>query len=136
MLFRSLTLSDPMDCSLPGSSVHGIFQARVLEWGAIAFSKSFSSSRLIWQVYVCGKYPFYLDILPPQHTPLPSQHLLPCGLKSCSGLSQREGEGRAEAKSMSWLRGTLSLNPTCQPWKEIAGRSEASLRAVEGNTEF
>ena len=34
-----LTLSDPMDYSLPGSSVHGIFQARVLEWGAIAFSK-------------------------------------------------------------------------------------------------
>ena len=32
------TLSDPMDCNLPGSSVHGIFQARVLEWGAIAFS--------------------------------------------------------------------------------------------------
>ena len=32
------TLSDPMDCSLPGSSIHGIFQARVLEWGAIAFS--------------------------------------------------------------------------------------------------
>ena len=30
------TLSDPMDCSPPGSSVHGIFQARVLEWGAIA----------------------------------------------------------------------------------------------------
>ena len=34
-----LTLSDPMDCSLPGSSIHGIFQARVLEWGAIAFSE-------------------------------------------------------------------------------------------------
>ena len=33
------TLSDPMDCSLPGSSIHGIFRARVLEWGAIAFSK-------------------------------------------------------------------------------------------------
>ena len=33
-----LTLSDPMDCSPPGSSVHGIFQAGVLEWGAIAFS--------------------------------------------------------------------------------------------------
>ena len=32
------TLSDPMDCSLPGSSVHGSFQARVLEWVAIAFS--------------------------------------------------------------------------------------------------
>ena len=33
-----LTLRDPMDCSPPGSSIHGIFQARVLEWGAIAFS--------------------------------------------------------------------------------------------------
>ena len=31
-------LNDPMDCSPPGSSIHGIFQARVLEWGAIAFS--------------------------------------------------------------------------------------------------
>ena len=34
-----LTLCNPMDCSLPGSSVHGIFQARVLEWVAISFSK-------------------------------------------------------------------------------------------------
>ena len=33
------TLSDPMDCSLLGSSIHGIFQARVLEWVAIAFSR-------------------------------------------------------------------------------------------------
>ena len=33
-----LTLSDSKDCSLPGSSVHGIFQAGILEWGAIAFS--------------------------------------------------------------------------------------------------
>ena len=36
-----LTLSDPMDCSPSGSSTHGIFQARVLEWGAIAFSEQF-----------------------------------------------------------------------------------------------
>ena len=34
-----LTLLDPMDCSPPGSSVYGIFQAKVLEWGAIAFSE-------------------------------------------------------------------------------------------------
>ena len=39
-----LTLSDPMDRSLPGSSVLGIFQARVLEWGAIAFSKYSSTA--------------------------------------------------------------------------------------------
>ena len=38
------TLSDPMDCSLPGSSVRGIFQARVLEWGAIAFSKIYDTA--------------------------------------------------------------------------------------------
>ena len=37
------TLSDPMDCSLLGSSIHGIFQARVLEWGASAFSTSIGS---------------------------------------------------------------------------------------------
>ena len=34
------TLSDPMDCSRPGPSIHGSFQARVLEWGAIAFSRA------------------------------------------------------------------------------------------------
>ena len=42
-----LTLSDLMDCSLPGSSVHGIFQARVLEWGAIAFSDTYPYPRAI-----------------------------------------------------------------------------------------
>ena len=36
-----LTPSDPTDCGPPGSSVHGIFQARVLEWGAIAFSMTY-----------------------------------------------------------------------------------------------
>ena len=39
------TLCDPMDCSLPGFSVHGIFQARILEWVAIAFSDSILKSR-------------------------------------------------------------------------------------------
>ena len=41
------TLSDPMDCSLPGSSAHGIFQARILEWIAIAFSGSGSEESSI-----------------------------------------------------------------------------------------
>ena len=40
------TLRDPMDCSLPGSSIHGICQARVLEWGAIAFSDGFANQVL------------------------------------------------------------------------------------------
>ena len=49
------TLRDPMDCSLPGSSIHGILQARVLEWGAIAFFK--------YQLYFClKKRPISRDI--------------------------------------------------------------------------
>ena len=42
-----LTVCDPMDCSLPGSFVHGIFQARVLEWGAIAFSHEWGSNEIL-----------------------------------------------------------------------------------------
>ena len=42
-----LTISDPMVCSLPGSSVHGIFQAKVLEWGAIAFSGNVNYTQFI-----------------------------------------------------------------------------------------
>ena len=40
-----LTLCHPMDCSLPGSSIHGIFQARILEWVAISFSRRSSRPR-------------------------------------------------------------------------------------------
>ena len=47
------TLSDPMDCSPPGSSVHGVFQARALEWGATAFSSN-SAVRFIVQPYLEG----------------------------------------------------------------------------------
>ena len=48
-----LTLSDPMDYSPPGSSIHGIFQARVLEWGAIAFllPHYLVSSLKVWTLF-------------------------------------------------------------------------------------
>ena len=52
------TPSDPVDCSLPGSSVYGIFQARVLEWGAIAFSLSLSLSLYIY-IYI---YTHYINV--------------------------------------------------------------------------
>ena len=45
------TLSDPMGCSLQGSSIHGIFQARVLEWGATAFSKPDIANMNITNIY-------------------------------------------------------------------------------------
>ena len=47
------TLSDPVDCSLPGSSIHGIFQARVLEWGAIAFSRVYLRKYYVLCVQLC-----------------------------------------------------------------------------------
>ena len=52
------TLSDPMDYSLPGSSIHGIFQARVLEWFAIVFSNVYSSFIHICQRLEATKMPF------------------------------------------------------------------------------
>ena len=52
------TLQDPMDCSPPGSSIHGIFQARVLEWGAIAFSEYFANtSQLVGLIAFLRRYP-------------------------------------------------------------------------------
>ena len=57
-----LTLRDPMDCSPPGSSIHGIFQARVLEWGAIAFSDKWTQAIQICvvqgQTVIYFIYPF------------------------------------------------------------------------------
>ena len=46
------TLCDPVDCSLPGSSLHGIFQARILEWVAISFSRKITrrNQKEIWEL--------------------------------------------------------------------------------------
>ena len=56
------TPSDPMDCSPPGSSVHGIFQARVLEWVAIAFSKYICINLYIKINIKFNVYKFYIKI--------------------------------------------------------------------------
>ena len=52
------TLSDPMDCGPPGSSVHGIFQARVLEWGASAFSSP--KTLILWSIWISYLYSFII----------------------------------------------------------------------------
>ena len=70
-----LTLSDPMDCSPPGSSVHGIFQARVLEWGAIAFSQRVPEKHLILLYWLC-------------------QSLWLCGSQNTVESSERDGNTR------------------------------------------
>ena len=55
----SLTLGNPMDCSPPGSSVHGISQARILEWVAISYSRGSSRCRDRTRVYCVGKRILY-----------------------------------------------------------------------------
>ena len=64
------TLSDPMDCSPPGSSIHGIFQARVLEWGAIAFSRQmYEDGSFHILLYTCMNRNLVKLLLPKQvHT--------------------------------------------------------------------
>ena len=61
---------DPMDYSLPGSSVHGIFQARVLEWGAVAHREQFSTKKRTFLKLIQGSYKGlrrinYIDVLTP-----------------------------------------------------------------------
>ena len=84
-----LTLCDPMDCILPGSSVHGSFQARVLEWGAIALSRIISLVR-------SKSSPGRLNVVCLAHTLrcgailtlsqwLPKSCLSPCRIFPCSG---------------------------------------------------
>ena len=81
-----LTPSDPMDCSLPGSSIHRIFQARVLEWGAIAFSSSasrcsefqsiplgFRQQNLEIPSFLCGR--LWISIRP-------CHHIKPCNFSA------------------------------------------------------
>ena len=69
------TPSGPMDCSLPGSSVHGIFQARVLEWGAIAFSASY-----LFYTQLCIYFNATLNL---SHSLLPALCLQVCSLCLC-----------------------------------------------------
>ena len=82
------TLSDPMDCSLPGSSIHGIFQARVLEWGQVPSNNLGKSpwfevtSRIFW---VCW-----------------SQLLLPCPRKIWTGQIPHRSLG-TKCAVLSWI---------------------------------
>ena len=57
LVAKSCDSCDPMDCSPPGSSVHGISQARLLEWVAISFSRGSSQARIQTQVsYIAGRF--------------------------------------------------------------------------------
>ena len=92
-----LILSDPMDCNLPGSSVHGIFQARVLEWGAIAFSAAAPQQILFYPLFSGAE----TEVQTPKFTQ-PKRNkarILPrqAALLSLWVLSPQKGVGMAEA---------------------------------------
>ena len=85
-----MSLCDPMDRSRPGSSVHGIFQARILEWFAISFSRGSSQLRdrthvslvgrrvlylwATWEAWNLNTFAFFFDVL---YFPIPIQRLMP-----------------------------------------------------------
>ena len=81
-----LTLRDPMDCSPPDSPVHGIFQARVLEQGAIAFS---ISSIICWQICWESKMTGWVQALWDWHTAYCSNKHLSASFKSIHNLTQK-----------------------------------------------
>ena len=90
------TLCDPMDCHLPGSSVHGIFQARVLEWGAIAFSMYIIKENLI---YLCLIHCYGL----PQWLGGKESTCNVVDLGSIPGLGKSPGEGHSNPLRYSCL---------------------------------
>ena len=108
------TLSDPMDCSLPGSSVHGISQARVLEWGAIAFSQIYhkGSKYQCSNHYVLLYWYFLLDASNFGWCPWRQ-----CGLQHLSSFNT----DYSDETSLHWRLEDLSSSPPCSlplhPWQ-------------------
>ena len=81
-----LTLSNPMDCSLPGSSIHGVFQARVLEWGAIAFSYTTLTELEL------GDYSFHSSV---------EQFSIATKMQNDKPVNEEQGNGKAMLPSKS-----------------------------------
>ena len=100
------TLSYPLDCSLPGSSIHGIFQARVLEWVSIAFST------------IANGYPLLPSFFPlaPNLLVLKRTHQLTCllrGRTSQSKAFEQQGRKRWTMEALPYHRGPRILNCMC-----------------------
>ena len=109
-----LTLSDPMDCSLPGSSIHGIFQARVLEWVAIAFSITRASHDK--------------NINPTQNEGHSIKYL------TSSKLSKSSKEGKSEKLSQargSW--GDTTVKDEVVSWVRSGNREDSGVKPVESD---
>ena len=92
------TVSNPMDCSLPGSSIHGTFQAGVLEWSAIAFSRPLETGSLI-QHFIAATIHSAIpatEIQSPPHPECPTEH---AQAWACASPGRAWGRGRAPRSS-------------------------------------
>ena len=115
-----LTLCDPMDCSLPGSSIHGIFQGRVLEWVTVSFSRGSSWPRDRTRVSVSCIAGGFLPIwatreVPPYPWGKPKTGRM-CALW-CSQVTSGFVERLLHSKIWSGLSG--SQVPTCRRWADL-----------------
>ena len=128
------TLCDPMDCSPPGSSVHGILQARILEWVAIPFSKGSSWPRdrtrvsCIVLFFSCGGHQsFVLPIICPL-TDLPWEFLFPLPKESQESLSPEKNlrmqERSASASELSYPHNPIPLSE----WLSAFEREESLIQ--------
>ena len=125
-----LTLCDPVDCSLPGSSVHGIFQARVLEWVAVSFSRGSSPPRDWTQVcHIAGRRFIVRATLSRWHLYVPWLKKLTQNLDHHTQLCWEEKWGRQGICSYSGVLcfkgGVLGF------WKRLSG-SEGSKGRLWG----
>ena len=117
------TRRDPMDCSLPGSSVHGIFQARVLEWGTIAFStyhanwllkkkKKKTVLRHCLSLKPSQKYGGVGHALPsPARTPKLQFTAERLSAGVCWILPRSQGQRRSPSKTLGGVKSHLESNP-------------------------
>ena len=102
------TLCHPMDCSLPGSSIHGIFQERILEWGAIAFSRSIAAAAAAKSLQLCSTLCNPIDSSPPG-SPVPG--ILQAGTLEWVAISfSNSWKWKVKVKSLSHVW------PSAIPW--------------------
>ena len=110
------TLGDPMDCSLRGSSIHGIFQARVLEWVAISFSRGSSRPRdRTWVSHIASRWFYHLShqgSSPANSNPLHigNQFYLLCQSYSMGCCRVREDYELELSGKWSWDQLVMSVN--------------------------